>query len=205
MNDIEFIQNVNKDDLIAYNYFIAKFNKRLTVNMKLIGLICIGFGIYTLVVDISQWYYSLILFLLGIFSVFFILPFYYVLIKLKIRKRKDEIAPIKVSFGEAGLLYAFEKSETPIDENEQTSPETVKDEVSEDKKIEIIAWDRVTKAIRENEYLYIFIDNNVILLIKYASCNEQKNLEDLLISRLGLNEKYFNQKNHLFFKKKENK
>lgn len=187
MKEFEFTQELTKEDMIKYNFFALQFNKGLTFNMRFIGFLCLITGIYMWSVNVENYLYAIIVLVLGLFCIFAIVPIYKVITKNKIMKRKNELPTMKVIVGEKGIIYDFldkEKKDTDLKEEQ------------------VLEWEMINKAILEDGSLYILCSNTYIIVIKQSACENFEEMEKLFIEKLGLNERYFNQKNHFFLNKK---
>lgn len=187
MREFEFTQELTKEDIIKYNFFTIQFNKGLTFNMRFIGFLCLITGIYMIFLKPTNYLYPIIVLLLGLFCIFAIVPIYKFFTKRKIMKRKIKLPTIKVVVGEQGIIYDFlnrEKQDQDLEEKQ------------------VIEWEMINKAILEDNNLYILCSNTYVIFIKKDACDNFNEMENLFIEKLGLNNRYFNQKNHFFLNKK---
>ena len=103
--EFEFKQKLTKEELIKYNYFVLRFNKGLSFNMKFIGFLCLIAGVYLCCVNPTTFIYPIIIMFLGLFCIFGIVPIHKAIIKYKIMKKEPDIPEMLVVVGERGILY----------------------------------------------------------------------------------------------------
>lgn len=185
--EFEFKQKLTKEELIKYNYFVLRFNKGLSFNMKFIGFLCLIAGVYLCCVNPTTYIYPIIIIFLGLFCIFGIVPIHKAIIKYKIMKKEPDIPEMLVIVGERGILYDFvEKREKDADMNVDA----------------VVEWDMINRAILEDGLLYVFCMSSYIICIKKEACENFDEMEKIFIDKLGMNQRYFNQKNHFFLNKK---
>lgn len=185
--EFEFKQKLTKEDIIKYNFFALRFNKGITFNMRFIGFLCLIAGVYLCCLKPSTYLYPIIIICLGLFCVFGIVPIHKAVIKYKVLRKEPELPEMRVIVGERGIFYDFTE---------------IKNEDKDLKENSVIEWDMINRAILEDDLLYVFCSSTYIICIKKDACAEFDKMETVFIEKLGLNQRYFNQKNHFFLNKK---
>lgn len=194
MEKISFVQKLNSDDLIKYNFYILKSKVSVKINTIVIGIISIVLGIYSIIANPKAWFIGALLICLGIFSSVFSLP----IMKKRISKtiesgNYEEMPEISVSISDEGVLFAFvdelENAESNTNEDEQQVATDLKDEQTalgenldeestvdeahhEKKEYAPIPWNQILKVVNTAEYIYFTVLGGSILVIKKAVIEE---------------------------------
>lgn len=154
---LTMVQHLKKEDLIAFNMYLATLSKN--IGTLILGTFCIFFGIYGFCTEgvKEHFVYNILFVVLGVVSILFSLVFSKWIAKARVMKKNlQDLAPIYVQLSEEGILYCFET---------EISDET--------KNVDAIPWSYITKVVVKKEYIYIHLaDKTVVLLIKKSDIQD---------------------------------
>lgn len=168
---MKFIQKINSEDMIALNLYILKQNKRITINMMVIGFVALIGAIYSFIKE--DILLGCIFLIITFFAIFGIPLLFYVIIRASIRKKmsKQHDWDILVKVDDEGIYYAFEKE----DENA----------------VEPYIWGDVSYAKSFKKYIIVQINIATYLIFKKSDCEKPEELEVIFEKNLKLGIRYF--------------
>lgn len=173
---VEFTQKLSKDDIVHFNYYLLGEKKNLRMNTILIGLISLVCGIISFLMDETHPYLvgDIFLFVLGLYSLFGLIPTIKLGIKLRIQKKPliDIMKPIYVRVDSTGIFYSFEEEKN----NEG---------------LLTYSWNMIEKAVYKKNVAYVHINSASILIIKGSNPNELAKILSYFEQYLVTNIRFF--------------
>lgn len=118
MNSFQFTQILTPEDLVEYNFYMLKQRSNAMLFPRIMGLFCVGLGIYDLFQEQVNLASSIALIVLGLVGVFLLVPFMVWLQKRMIRKRfVESYPPMQVTVNEEGIRFMMAEEETITESN----------------------------------------------------------------------------------------
>ena len=164
---MEFIQTITPDDIINYNFFLLDQRKMLKINTKAIGLLALGFLIYS---ALNKNVFGACLFaILFCYSFFLFFPLQRFFIRKKTLKRASyRELKIKMKLDEQGIYYALEKESD----------------------VAVYPWEKIQIAHNTLNYFFIRVDYYTHLIIKKTAVPDLTEIENLFETKLIKNIRY---------------
>lgn len=177
---MKIVQKIDSNDLVKFNHYLLDKNISFKISTLILGLLSLIISIASIVYEIIKIgkvlpltiVICVILFVLGIFAIFFLKPTLKFFVKKRVLKKNEKIDDIRISLEEAGLLWEYnddEKNKT------EATPYT---------------WTSIMKAVEKEEYIYVHINQYIVLFIKKSSCDYLEETTSFLKEKLTIRYKY---------------
>ena len=177
---MKIIQKIESNDLVKFNHYLLEKNISFKISTIILGLLSLVISIASVVYEIIKHGKVLtqtiivcsILFVVGIFALFFLKHVLKAFVKRRVIKKNESIDDICVILNEAGFLWLYadeEKNKT------EATPYT---------------WTSILKAVEKEEHIYVHVNPYIILFIKKDACENLEEVTNLLKEKLTIRYKY---------------
>lgn len=173
---MKIIQKINSKDLVSFNHYLLDKNISFRISTLILGLLSIIISIASIVYEIIKIskvmpltiIICVILFILGVFAIFFLKPVLKVFVKKRVIKKNEQIDDICIVLNDAGFLWLYadeEKNKT------EATPYT---------------WNSIIKAVEKEEYIYVHVNQYIVLFIKKEACENVEEVTNFLKEKLTI-------------------
>lgn len=152
MENKKFTQNLNPEDLIAYNCHLIDKKNKSSIMVPLLGIFTTALGIYSLFQEGSNIVTSILYILLGLFVLFFLKKILGKIQKKSVRKQitnNFSKVDMEVTVMEEGIR--FEIIDDEKENEEEVEVETKKTELSDDELRELDRYGSTTEEVKKEE------------------------------------------------------
>jgi hypothetical protein len=171
---MKIIQKINSNDLVNFNYYLLDRNLSFKLSKIVLGILSLVLGVASILYELIitntvqtiTIIISILLMLLGIFALVFLKPILKWGLKKRIIKKNESIDDICITLDQAGLLWLYANEEK---NKKEATPFT---------------WGSILKAVEKNEYIYIHVNQYVVLFIKKDSCEDFEAVKGYLKEKL---------------------
>lgn len=171
---MKIVQKIDSNDLVNFNHYLLDKNISFKISTIILGLLSLIISIASFVYEIIKIgkvlpltvVICVILFILGVFALFFLKPVLKYFVKKRVMKKNEKIDDIRISLEEAGLLWEYNEDEK---NKTQGTPYT---------------WTSIMKMVEKEEYIYIHVNQYIVLFIKKSSCENIEEVTTFLKEKL---------------------
>lgn len=165
---IEFTQTLEKDDIKEMNLFLIKHDSSALV--KRVFLVFVGALFITLSIINKRNYYMIAL---GSIVIIYATILYTLLRVAYLKNRIDKNPP------------------EPLDINVKIGSKYIRYQLAEEIDSPIVSFSHIYKAVKNKEYLYLFINRYSIIVLKLDSINQKDELLEMIKNRYLPRKAYF--------------
>lgn len=177
---MKIVQKINSTDLVKFNQYLLDKNLSFKFSTYVLGALSLITSIASIVYEIVMTgkvgtltiVICSILLVLGVFAIFFLKHVLKAVIKKRVLKKNEQIDPIRVTLSEAGLMWEYDNEEQ---NKTEAKPYT---------------WNTIAKAVEKEEYIYIHINQYIVLFIKKNECVDLEETIKFLKEKLTIHYKY---------------
>ena len=167
MENKKFKQNLNQEDLIAYNYHLIDQKNKTSIMIPLLGLFMAGMGVFSLFQEDNNIVSSIIYIVLGLFAFFFLKKIMAAIQKKSVRKHitnNFSKVEMEVSILEEGIRFEIIDDEEEIEEKktEELSNDELREleRYHEEEKIEGKTEEKKEEEVIEEDYIPVELPEN---------------------------------------------
>ena len=170
---MKIVQKINSKDIVEFNMYLLNKNLSFKLSIALLGVMSLVLGVASIVYELltiqkvltSTIIISTILIVLGVFALTGLKYLLKYFLKRRILKKNEQIDDIRVTLSEAGLLWEYENKPN----KEEVLPYT---------------WNSLIKVVEKEKYLYIHVNQYIILFIKRDACENLDEVKEFLKQKL---------------------
>lgn len=171
---MKIIQKINSNDLVKFNHYLLDKNVSFKVSTLILGFLSLIIAVASIVYEIIKIGSVLpltivvcaILFILGIFALFFLKTVLKFFVKKRVLKKDEHIDDICIELNEVGFLWLYAEDEK---NKTEATPYT---------------WNSIMKVVEKDEHIYVHINQYIVLFIKKESCENIEEVTNLLKEKL---------------------
>ncbi len=171
---MKIIQKINSSDLVNFNYYLLDRNLSFKLSKIVLGVLSLILGIASIVYELIvvgtvqtiTIIISILLIVLGVFALAFLKPILKWGLKKRIIKKDERIDDICITLDDAGLLWLYANEEK---NKKEATPFT---------------WGSILKAALKGEYIYLHVNQYVVLFIKKDACEDFEKVKEYLKEKL---------------------
>lgn len=171
---MKIVQKINSNDLVKFNHYLLDKNISFKVSSLILGFLSLIIAIASIVYEIIKTgtvlpltvIVCVVLFILGIFAIFFLKAVLKFFVKKRVIKKDEHIDDICIELNEAGFLWVYAEEEK---NKTEATPYT---------------WNSIMKAVEKEDHIYMHVNQYIILFIKKDTCENLEEVTNYLKEKL---------------------